>query len=183
MREGELLDIIDDHNQVIGYAPKADVYRLRLSHRVVHTLVVDPSGRLCVIKRARQTSDSPSDYFYSSPAAGHVRAGEPVEQAALRELEHQTGLKGPIAHVAGFDFKHSFTIRIELFLKILRPAVDKINLNVSEFSPGQFYSSQELSALAGPIMCPQLERCLYELRCVENHDTVEGGLRRAPGEI
>jgi isopentenyldiphosphate isomerase len=42
----EYLDVVDKDDHVIGRASKAEIYRKKLRHRIVHVLVFDRKGRM-----------------------------------------------------------------------------------------------------------------------------------------
>ncbi len=86
------IQIVDEHNNPIGSATKQEAWRDGLIHRVVRISILDKAGRLLVQKRSDQKELFPGRLDNS--AAGHVDIGETYEQAALRELHEELGLKG-----------------------------------------------------------------------------------------
>jgi len=85
--EGEMFDVVDAEDRVIGQRPRAEVHREGLRHRAVHILIVNSEGDLYLQKRAAWKDMNPS--CWDSSAAGHVDAGETYEEAARRELHEE----------------------------------------------------------------------------------------------
>ena len=62
----------------------------------VGAIVVDDAGRLLLVRRA----NPPAQGLWSIPG-GRVEIGESDEQAVVRELHEETGLRGRILHEVG----------------------------------------------------------------------------------
>ncbi|AUY48747.1 NUDIX domain-containing protein [Streptomyces sp. CB01881] len=88
----ELLDVVDEHDRVIGTARRGEVYRDGLTHRCVFILVRDPAGRIFVHRRTDTKLFAPGahDMF----VGGVVGAGESYASAAVREAEEELGVHG-----------------------------------------------------------------------------------------
>jgi isopentenyldiphosphate isomerase len=99
---GELLDIVDRHDRVVGQAPRIDAYAHRLRHRCVFVLVRDAAGRIFVHRRTAGKLVFPS--LYDMFVGGVVRAGEPYDEAALREAQEELGVSELPAPVRLFKF-------------------------------------------------------------------------------
>jgi isopentenyldiphosphate isomerase len=85
----ELFDVVDEHDQVIGQARRADVHAQKLRHRAVHILCVDPAGRVFLQRRSMLKDSAPGRWCAS--CSGHLDAGEDYDAAALRELGEEIG--------------------------------------------------------------------------------------------
>jgi isopentenyldiphosphate isomerase len=88
----EVLDIVDEHDRVIGQAPRGEAYRGRLRHRAVFVMARDPRGRLFVHRRTAEKLVFPA--MYDMFVGGVVGAGESYDDAALREAEEELGVGG-----------------------------------------------------------------------------------------
>jgi len=88
----ELLDIVDEHDQVVGQAPRAEAYAHRLRHRCVFVLARDAAGRVFVHRRTARKLVFPS--LYDMFVGGVVGAGESYDEAALREAGEELGVLG-----------------------------------------------------------------------------------------
>jgi len=91
---GELFDVVDDENHVIGQASRHEVHTQKLKHRAVHILVFNKKGDLFLQKRSRWKDANPGRW--DSSAAGHVTAGCEYAETAARELEEELGISAPL---------------------------------------------------------------------------------------
>lgn len=87
--DNEWFDVVNEHDQVIGRAPRAEVHAKGLWHRAVYVLVFSEAGQLFMQKRALTKDSSPGRWTIS--CSGHVDAGEDYDTAAARELGEELG--------------------------------------------------------------------------------------------
>lgn len=85
--------------RVIYYDPK-----------VAATAVIERSGQILLIRRGNQ----PGYGLWSMPG-GYVDRGEVVEQAAVREVWEETGLKIEIEHLIGLFSEHGHPVMVAAF--------------------------------------------------------------------
>ncbi|MGP2437491.1 NUDIX domain-containing protein [Streptomyces sp. JW3] len=90
--EDEILDIVDEHDRVVGRAPRGTVYAEGLRHRCVFVQARDAEGRIFVHRRTAEKLVFPS--LYDMFVGGVVGAGESYDAAALREAEEELGVSG-----------------------------------------------------------------------------------------
>jgi isopentenyldiphosphate isomerase len=88
----ELLDIVDEHDRVVGQAPRGEATARGLRHRCVFVLVRNTEGRIFVHRRTAGKLVYPS--MYDMFVGGVVGAGEAYDDAALREAEEELGVRG-----------------------------------------------------------------------------------------
>ncbi|WP_409473039.1 NUDIX hydrolase [Streptomyces sp. HC307] len=88
----EILDIVDEHDRVIGQAPRGEAYAQGLRHRCVFIQARDAAGRIFVHRRTPTKLVFPS--LYDMFVGGVVGAGEAYDDAALREAEEELGVTG-----------------------------------------------------------------------------------------
>ncbi|WP_369198133.1 NUDIX hydrolase [Streptomyces djakartensis] len=88
----EILDIVDEHDRVVGRSPRGEVYARGLRHRCVFVQARDAAGRIFVHRRTPQKLVFPS--LYDMFVGGVVGAGESYDAAALREAEEELGVSG-----------------------------------------------------------------------------------------
>lgn len=88
----EILDIVDEHDEVVGQARRGDAYAQRMRHRCAFILVKDAQGRLFIHRRTPTKLVFPS--LYDMFVGGVVGAGETYDEAALREAEEELGVSG-----------------------------------------------------------------------------------------
>lgn len=90
----ELFDIYDEAMNPIGQAPRSEVHAKGYWHRTFHCWLVrldEPAGRLLVRFQKRQSGKDTFPDCYDITVAGHLKAGEAVQDAA-REIGEEIGL-------------------------------------------------------------------------------------------
>ncbi len=85
----EMLEIVDANDNVVDIAPRADIHAKGLLHREINVLFVTLDGNGVFQRRARK--DKPFGWL-DATAGGHVDIGESYRDAALREVQEETGL-------------------------------------------------------------------------------------------
>lgn len=88
---GEMFDVVDEQDEVVKQAARAEVHEKNWRHRAVHIFVSNKSGDLYLQKRSA-LKDRHAEQWDSS-AAGHLDAGEDYEAAARRELFEELNVK------------------------------------------------------------------------------------------
>jgi isopentenyl-diphosphate delta-isomerase len=86
----ELLDVVDEHDQLIRREMRSVVHTQGLQHRGVHVFLFDPGGKLLVQQRSHLKDTSPLELDCS--VSEHLRAGERYHQGAVRGLAEELGL-------------------------------------------------------------------------------------------
>lgn len=94
----EIFDVCDEQDRVIGQAPRGEVHARRLLHRAVHIWVFNSRGDLLLHRRSARKDQYP--LCFTSSASGHLSTGEDYGEAAVRELQEELGLRGPLEYVA-----------------------------------------------------------------------------------
>lgn len=88
----EILAVVDEHDRVVGQAPRGEVYARGLRHRCVFIQARDAEGRIFVHRRTATKLVFPS--LHDMFVGGVVGAGESYDEAALREAEEELGVTG-----------------------------------------------------------------------------------------
>ncbi|MEV2190827.1 NUDIX domain-containing protein [Streptomyces phaeochromogenes] len=88
----EILDIVDEHDEVVGQARRGDAYAQGMRHRCTFIQVRDAQGRLFIHWRTPTKLVFPS--LYDVFVGGVVGAGETYDEAALREAQEELGVSG-----------------------------------------------------------------------------------------
>jgi isopentenyl-diphosphate delta-isomerase len=86
----DIFDIVNEHDEVIGRAPRSEVHARGLLHRAVHVLVFNSRGEIFLQKRSMKKDRQPG--VWDSSCSGHVDSGEDYDQTAVRELREEIGL-------------------------------------------------------------------------------------------
>lgn len=86
----EIVAIVDEHNNIVGSAPRREMRARRLPHRSTYILVFNSQGALYVQKRTMTKDVYPG--YYDIAAGGVVLAGESYAVCAQRELAEELGI-------------------------------------------------------------------------------------------
>ena len=104
----EIVVIVNEHNHVVGAAPRREMRAKRLPHRSTYILVFNSQGELYVQKRTLIKDVFPG--YFDVAAGGVVLAGETYEQGAERQLEEEMGIHGiPLHRLFDFYFEDDRT--------------------------------------------------------------------------
>jgi 16S rRNA (adenine1518-N6/adenine1519-N6)-dimethyltransferase len=93
---GEIFDVVDENDRVIGQRTRGEVHRENLRHRAVHIFVFNKRGELFLQKRSRWKDRHPG--VWDSSAAGHVNSGDTYDATAPRELAEELGVSATLEH-------------------------------------------------------------------------------------
>jgi len=138
---GELFDVVDEANQVIGQRSRGEVHAERLRHRAVHIFVFNKRGEIFLQKRSRWKDKQPRKW--DSSAAGHVNAGDTYEITAPRELEEELGIQVPVELVGEIDACRNTGME---FVKIYRARHNgPFRLPPSEIECGGFFTIAQVA--------------------------------------
>ena len=100
----ETVAIVDEHNRVIGSAPRSKMRAQRLIYRATYILVLNSRHELLLQKRTATKDMYPG--WYDPACGGVVLAGESYAQCAARELEEELGVRDtPLTFL--FDFYYA----------------------------------------------------------------------------
>ncbi len=89
-KAGEMFDVVDEADQVVGQKTRGEVHAEKLMHRAVHAFVFNKRGDLLLQQRSVLKDVHPGDW--DSSISGHLDAGEDYRVAAVRELEEEMGI-------------------------------------------------------------------------------------------
>lgn len=90
----ELLDLVDEEDRVIGTVMKSVAHAEGKRIRIVHVFIFDDQGRMAVQLRSMSVRFAPGHWV--TAGSGHVASGETYEQAGVRELHEELGIKVPL---------------------------------------------------------------------------------------
>lgn len=151
----EILDVVDKNDNVIGNAPKEEIYKKSLCHRIVHILIFNKKGDMALQLRSANVSFCPN--HWSTSVGGHVQSGESNEAAALREYEEELGKKTKLEF-----FSKDFYVgpgSPEKFLITFKTEYDgPFNPDPNAVEKVEFFSMKEIKSMisSGEKMHPEL---------------------------
>ena len=87
----EIFDVVDEQDRVVQQEKRSVVHAQGLLHRAVHVLVFNQRNELFLQKRSMTKDVAPG--CWDSSCCGHVHAGETYDEAAIRELQEELGLR------------------------------------------------------------------------------------------
>lgn len=87
----ELIDVVDEHDNVLGVATRELIYAHHARKRVVNVFVYNPiTQKFAFQQRGANVKWQPM--HIGASACGHVQAGESYMMAAIRETKEEVGL-------------------------------------------------------------------------------------------
>ena len=95
-----MVDLVDAQDVVVGESTIGRCLEESLLHRAVAVQVIRPSGKYVLQQRSIRDMWHPGLWTISS--TGHVKKGEPYEEAARRELKEELGIEGRLEPVRKF---------------------------------------------------------------------------------
>lgn len=93
----ELFPVVDQDDQFVRLAHRAEVHGDNLRHRAVHTFLFNAAGELFLQKRSWRKDRHPGTW--DSSAAGHLEGEEEYDIAAARELKEELGVAAKLRRV------------------------------------------------------------------------------------
>lgn len=140
----EMIDLIDEKNAAVGVIEKQTLLARKLPFRVVHIFVINSKKEMYFHRIALTKSWYPG--YWSSSAAGFVKAGESYEKAAERELAEELGITGkPLTHLGTLMLDFDGTKRFAGFYLCVHDGV--ILPDPREIAEGRFFSREEADSL------------------------------------
>lgn len=119
---GELLDIVDEHNHIVGKGSRAQIHKSGDWHRGVHIFLFTPAGKLLVQQRSRSQDTYPGSLDCS--VSEHLKIGETYYEGAVRGLKEELGLDLlPLTRLLHFklDYGPNDNMINELYQGIVKP--------------------------------------------------------------
>ena len=147
MTEEEYLGIVNEKDEVIGWASYQDVYKKLLIHRIAHILIFDNRNRILLQLRSKAKSFCP--LHWSTSVGGHVHSGETYKEAALRECREELGREVKVK----FAYKDLYQDKCyEVGLKKILVTFKAIDNGPFQTSPGEvkavkFFSLDEVQKM------------------------------------
>jgi isopentenyldiphosphate isomerase len=153
----EWLPVVDKEGKILSRASRQTIHAdPELLHPVVYLHVFNSKRQLFLQRRSQQKELYPG--LWDSAVGGHVRYGEKVDQALLREALEEIGWYPSESHfLARYLLKTER--QSELAYVFVCWAEGPFSLNRDEISEGSFWAHQELMAAKNQkIFTPNLEK-------------------------
>jgi len=142
----EMFDVVDEHDRVVGVAPRSVAHAQKLRHRAVHVFLFNLRHDLFVQKRAATKDSFPR--CYDSSASGHVNSGEEYDACAVRELEEELGVVLPASQFrkhfkieacedTGWEFVWAYSVISD----------EPPRINLVELESGEFWTRDDIRRL------------------------------------
>lgn len=151
--QDEILDIVNVHDQVIGTVKRCDAVSDAVYVRIVLAFLVDPQGRIGLLKRTAHKSIDPLAWAL---VGGCVQSEENYDAAILREIEEEVNLLPSDYQISllGYyppDIGWLNEYRIGYYKKVYQIQVNTMDIvyNTDDFcdiswkSPAEFIANQE----------------------------------------
>lgn len=142
----ELLDIVDEHDNVVGQAERQAVYEKNLRHRIVHIFLFNSRGEMALQLRSKECSFCPG--HWATAACGHVRTGESYEAAAKRELHEEIGVELPITFFVKDLYASKERPQLQKFLSSWKAQYDGMfTVNANDVERVEFFPMQTIQKM------------------------------------
>lgn len=142
--QGEIVDLINENDEVIGQATREEVKKGKLLYRCAG-IYVKKNGRVLIEKRGKQKSIRPGNW---SIVEETLHSGETYEQAARRGVREELGLEAENLKFIGKKMIDDSVYPDRFLLGIFTcEAEGKIKLQESEVEKAQWVSRKQLQSI------------------------------------
>ena len=164
----EWLEVVDEHDRVVGRERRGVIHARGLMHRSAQVLLFNSSGELFLQKRSQGKDEFPG--LWDSSAAGHVDPGEDYIDCARRELAEELGIDEPVELQALFRFSASADTGWE-HCSVFRCVYDgPLRLQEDEVDEGKWLPPSEMDRLVNDsdsMLTPAVQKIWRRLRASE----------------
>jgi isopentenyl-diphosphate delta-isomerase len=103
----DLVILVDESDNVTGTAGKMEAHRKGLLHRAISVFIFNSQGEVLLQQRALQKYHSAG--LWSNTCCSHPLPGESNEDAAIRRLMEEMGLKASLKYISSFRYRTDFS--------------------------------------------------------------------------
>ena len=140
----ELLDVVNEHDEIVDVKTRGEIHALGLMHRSVHILVFNKKDDLFIQKRSMSKDNEPG--LWDSSAAGHVDSGEDYHGCAIREFEEELGIAVTASLEQLFRLQASTITGMEHCIVYRTINEGPFELQPEEIDEGAWISGSEMDA-------------------------------------
>ena len=143
----EPLTVVDGNDKVIGDASFEEVYKNKLTHRLVHVLVFNNKGELLLQKIPKEKSFCPQ--CWTTSAGGHVKKNEEYEEAAKREVKEELGISLELEFFSKELYvDKQYQVGLNKFIEIYKATYEgPFNLNYEKVEHAEFLSFKKIKKM------------------------------------
>ena len=151
----EMFDVLDDRGNKTGEVLSNDlVHERELWHGVVHVWILNSKNEILLQLRGPKMKLFPN--CWDTSVAGHISAGDTKEQAALREIEEEIGVKvdeDDLTELGAMSeqlpYKAGGKHKEHVWVFLLRKDLDiaSLKLQSNELTEVKWFSAKELEDL------------------------------------
>ena len=91
------LNIVDERGNITGEDTRGNIHKQGLLHREIHVWFYTPNGEIIFQLRGGNKDTFPN--LLDATVGGHVELGESFGDAALKEMEKETGVTAKISYL------------------------------------------------------------------------------------
>lgn len=91
MADNRKLNIVDESGNIIGTETRENIHNKGLLHKEIHVWFYTPNGEIIFQHREKDKDTYPD--LLDATVGGHVEIGSDYEDAALQELQEETGIQ------------------------------------------------------------------------------------------
>lgn len=145
------VQVVDEDDNPIGGATKAELHTKGLGHRVSRIILVDEAGNI-LLQRRRDNDGRIWEGCWDTSAAGHADEGETHLVAALREMSEELGLANvalkEIAHYkTDGEYKGRILNRWNRLYHAVIPRTTQLDLQEEKVAEVKWFTPDELRQL------------------------------------
>ena len=142
------IQFVDINDEPIGAGTKEQALEQGIRHRITRVILLNSSGEVLMHRRADHLTSNPGKW---STVAGHVDDGETYEQAAVRELHEEVGVRDVPLTEIGYYYHEDSTEATgkKSFCRVYSGKYDgEVIPNPAEVSEVKWVSKADLDAWA-----------------------------------
>jgi isopentenyldiphosphate isomerase len=142
--DDEYLDLVDEHDNVIGNKKRSEIYAEKLSnYRVINAFVMNSKGELWIPRRTANKKLYPLSLDIS--VGGHVATGENYEDALRREAYEELNINVDKFPKRLLGYLNPQNDNVSSFMKVYEIKMDTIpQYNKDDFVEYFYFTPHEL---------------------------------------